>query len=168
LPEFPKQTHSGPHETRKDYDRALLPHKTTAEAIGDLLDRDDLAEPEESVNGRYGHLLPDIPPGDNYLFYTEKRGHPEPLFEWRKRYWSFLLKLNPDQPSPTIQAQPGPYVGPFHWTNRRLRLAEIKRIQTFPDSYKIYGSRRSGQVQIGNAVPPLLAQQVARSVRKTG
>jgi DNA (cytosine-5)-methyltransferase 1 len=120
------------------------------------------------VNGRYGHLLPGIPAGDNYLFYTEKRGHPAPLFEWRSRFWSFLLKLDPNQPSPTIQAQPGPYVGPFHWKNRRLRLPEIKRLQTFPDDYEIVGSRRSAQMQIGNAVPPLLAEQVASALRMTG
>jgi DNA (cytosine-5)-methyltransferase 1 len=160
-PGFPDPTHSGPHETRTSYDRALSAHVTTGEAIGDLEERDDLFEPEEVVNGKYGHLLPGIPPGDNYLFYTAKRGHPAPLFGWRKRFWSFLLKLSPDEPSPTIQAQPGPYVGPFHWRNRRLRLPEIKRLQTFPDDYEIVGSRRSAQVQIGNAVPPLLAEQIA-------
>lgn len=167
-PEFPAPTHGGPHETRKDWDTSLPPHVTTGEAIGDLVGRDDLREPEEAVNGRYGHLLPEIPPGDNYLFYTEKRGHPAPLFKWRSRFWSFLLKLDPGQPSPTIQAQPGPYVGPFHWENRRLRVPEIKRLQTFPDAYEIVGSRRSAQMQVGNAVPPLLAEQVATSLRATG
>jgi DNA (cytosine-5)-methyltransferase 1 len=159
--DFPASTHSGPHETRTAYDETLKPHVTTAAAIGDLADRDDLAEEQEPVNGKYGHLLPDIPPGDNYLFFTAKRGHPKPLFEWRKRYWSFLLKLDPEQPSPTIQAQPGPYVGPFHWRNRRLRLPEILRLQSFPDGYEIVGSRRSAQVQVGNAVPPVLAEKVA-------
>jgi DNA (cytosine-5)-methyltransferase 1 len=134
---------------------------TSANAIADLECRDDLAEPEEEVGGKYGHLLAAIPEGDNYLFYTEKRGHPVPLFGWRKRYWSFLLKLDPDQPAPTIQAQPGPYVGPFHWRNRRLRLLEIKRLQTFPDDFVIAGSRRSAQRQIGNAVPPLLSRKIA-------
>lgn len=161
-------THSGPHETKRVWDTSLLPHVTAGEAIGDLADREDLREPEEEVNGKYGHLLPEIPSGDNYLFFTEKRNHPKPVFEWRKRYWSFLLKLDPEQPSPTIQAQPGPYVGPFHWRNRRLRLAEIKRLQSFPDEYLIHGSRRSAQVQIGNAVPPLLAERVAASLRHLG
>lgn len=165
-PTYPAPTHSGPHETRKGWDTSLSAHVTTGEVIGDLAARDDLREPDEDVNGQYGHLLPSIPPGDNYLFYTEKRGHPSPLFKWRSRFWSFLLKLDPDQPSPTIQAQPGPYVGPFHWLNRRLRLAEIKRLQTFPDTYVIVGSRRSAQKQIGNAVPPLLAEQVAFSLRQ--
>jgi DNA (cytosine-5)-methyltransferase 1 len=159
-PGFPERTHSGPHETRI-WDASMPPHVTTGEAIGDLAERDDSAEPEEVVGGKYGHLLPAIPPGDNYLFYTEKRGHPEPLFGWRKRYWNFLLKLDPGQPSPTIQAQPGPYVGPFHWDNRRLRLPEIKRLQTFPDDYALVGTRRSAQKQIGNAVPPALAEKIA-------
>lgn len=164
MPAFPAPTHGGPHETRKHWDRSLAPHATSGEAIGDLAGRDDLAEPEEIVGGKYGHLLPEIPPGDNYLYFTAKRGHPQRLFGWRKRYWSFLLKLDPAQPAPTIQAQPGPYVGPFHWHNRRLRLLEIKRLQTFPDEHVVVGSRRSAQVQIGNAVPPLLAEQVARAL----
>lgn len=163
-PVLPAPTHSGPHETRRSFDPMLKPHVSTFAAIGDLETRDDLAEPEELVQGKYGHLLPAIPPGDNYLYYTERRGHPDPQFEWRKRFWSFLLKLDPAQPSPTIQAQPGPYVGPFHWSNRRLRLLEIKRLQTFPDGHVICGSRRSAQKQIGNAVPPLLAKQVAAAV----
>lgn len=161
-PALPAPTRGGPHETRRRWDRTLPRHVTSGEAIADLADRDDLSEPEEAVGGKYGHLLPQIPPGDNYLYFTAKRGHPNPLFGWRKRYWSFLLKLDPDQPSPTIQAQPGPYVGPFHWHNRRLRLLEIKRLQTFPDDYLVTGSRRSAQLQIGNAVPPLLGEQVAR------
>jgi DNA (cytosine-5)-methyltransferase 1 len=166
-PTFPEPSHSGPHETRTRYDADLTPHVTAGAAIGDLAGRDELAEEQESVNGKWGHLLPEIPPGDNYLFFTAKRGHPKPIFEWRKRYWSFLLKLDPEQPSPTIQAQPGPYVGPFHWHNRRLRLAEILRLQTFPDGYTVVGSRRSAQVQIGNAVPPQLAEQVSRALAAT-
>jgi DNA (cytosine-5)-methyltransferase 1 len=141
-------------------------HVTAGDAIADLADRDDLAEPEEVVRGKYGHLLPGIPPGDNYLFYTAKRGHPDPQFEWRKRYWSFLLKLDPEQPSPTIQASPGPYVGPFHWENRRLRVMELKRLQTFPDDFVICGNRRSAQRQLGNAVPPLLARRIAEVLIK--
>jgi DNA (cytosine-5)-methyltransferase 1 len=160
-PAMPAPTHAGPHERRVWDQGALALHVTTGESIGDLVDRDDLAEQEEIVAGKYGHLLPGVPPSDNYLFYTAKRGHPEPLFEWRKRYWSFLLKLDPEQPAPTIQASPGPYVGPFHWDNRRLRLLEIKRLQTFPDDFVICGNRRAAQRQIGNAVPPLLARRIA-------
>lgn len=161
MPAFPKATHTGPHERRVWELGGRELHVAAGDAIGDLVDRHDLSEPEEVVCGKYGHLLPAIPPGDNYLFYTAKRGHSEPQFEWRKRYWSFLLKLDPDQPSPTIQASPGPYVGPFHWKNRRLRVMELKRLQTFPDDFVICGNRRSAQRQLGNAVPPLLARRIA-------
>lgn len=162
-PDFPRPTHSGWTETKRRFDTSLTPYVTGRERIGDLEHRDDLAEPDEHVNGEYGELLSRIPPGENYLFFTEKRGHPEPRFRWRSRYWTFLLKLDPDRPSTTIQSKPGPYVGPFHWTSRRLRLLETKRLQTFPDDYRVVAkNRRSWQHQLGNAVPPLLAEIVAR------
>ncbi|MCY7286700.1 MAG: DNA cytosine methyltransferase [Cryobacterium sp.] len=161
-PPFPTPTHSGWSETRRSVDASLAPYVTSRQAIGDLEDRDDLMEAEEQVGGKYGDLLPLIPPGDNYLFLTAKRGYPDPRFEWRTRYWTFLLKLDPDRPSTTIQSQPGPYIGPFHWRNRRLRLLEAMRLQTFPDDYVVIGNRRSAQVQVGNAVPPLLAEVAAR------
>jgi len=160
IPELPSPTHGGRWE-RRDTGWGFKPHVTTGEALAGVCAD---PEPSEQVNGRWGHLLPDIPPGDNYLFYTARRGHPEPIFEWRSRYWSFLLKLDPDRPSPTIQASPGPNVGPFHWENRRLRVPEVKRLMTFPDAFEIVGSRNSAQAQLGNAVPPLLAEQVASAV----
>jgi DNA (cytosine-5)-methyltransferase 1 len=160
-PAHPLPTHSGWSENSVRIDTRLSPYVTSGQTIGDLAGRADLAEPGEQVGGKYGHLLPEIPAGDNYLYFTEKRGHPAPLFGWRKRYWTFLLKLDPERPATTIQSQPGPYIGPFHWENRRLRLLEIKRLQTFPDDYVVVGSRRSAQSQVGNAVPPALAEIVA-------
>lgn len=160
LPELPDATHHGRWERRKT-GGGPLPHVTSGEALHGLVAD---PEPEEVVRGQWGHLLEDIPPGENYLHFTAKRGHPDPVFEWRSRYWSFLLKLDPDKPSPTIQAQPGPNVGPFHWDNRRLRVGELRRLFTFPDDYDFVGKRASVQRQIGNSVPPLLAQAVAEGV----
>ena len=160
LPAFPEPTHGGSWERRLT-GNGEREHVSAGEALDGLVVD---PEPTEEVNGRWGHLLPDVPPGDNYLFYTEHRGHPEPLFKWRSRYWNFLLKLDPSRPSPTIQAQPGPYVGPFHWENRRLRVPELRRLFTFPDWFEFVGSRSSIQSQIGNSVPPLLARSVAEAV----
>ena len=165
-PFFPTPTHSGWTETQRRFDSSLRPYATSREVIGDLESRDDLREAEEGVEGEFGQLLTEIPPGDNYLFFTKKRGHPEPRFEWRSRYWTFLLKLDPDRPSTTIQSQPGPYVGPFHWQNRRLRKLEVMRLQAFPDDYVVVGTRRSAQIQLGNAVPPRLAEVVASGLRR--
>lgn len=160
LPSHPQPTHGGQWERRSSGD-AERPHVTAGEALEGLVTS---PEPGEEVAGKYGHLLPDIPPGDNYLFYTDKRGYADPLFRWRGKYWSFLLKLAPDKPSPTIQAQPGPYIGPFHWENRRLRVAEVKRLFTYPDDFELVGSRSAAQSQLGNSVPPLLAEKVVRAL----
>ncbi len=161
VPELPEPTHFGDWERRTNQGTGVLPHVTTGQALEGLV---TTPEPEEVVRGQWGHLLPGIPPGDNYLFYTAKRGHPDPLFEWRSRYWSFLLKLDPNRAAPTIQAQPGPNVGPFHWENRRLRVPELRRLFTFPDEFEFVGKRISVQAQVGNSVPPLLARRVAEQV----
>jgi DNA (cytosine-5)-methyltransferase 1 len=160
LPDLPEPTHTGKWERRMS-GGGTMPHITAGQALSGLN-----AEPEhgEVLGGQYAHLLPGIPPGDNYLHYTAERGHAEPVFKWRSRYWSFLLKLDPERPSPTIQAQPGPNVGPFHWDNRRLRVGEIRRLFTFPDEFDLVGTRASIQVQLGNSVPPLLAAKVAERV----
>ncbi|MGI8710753.1 MAG: DNA cytosine methyltransferase [Acidimicrobiales bacterium] len=160
LPDLPEPTHHGQWE-RRTTDGGPLPHVTTGEALADLV---TVPEREEVVRGRWGHLLPEVPPGDNYLHYTAERGHPDPIFDWRSRYWSFLLKLDPAKPAPTIQAQPGPNVGPFHWENRRLRVPELRRLFTFPDDFAFVGRRASVQAQLGNSVPPLLARRVADGV----
>lgn len=138
----------------------LEPYRTAWDAIGDL------SEPEDedlAMRGKWANLLPSIPEGQNYLWHTD-RGGGLPLFGWRRRYWSFLLKLAKNKPSWTIQAQPGPAIGPFHWKNRRLSARELCRIQTFPDDVEIVGSRTSIQKQVGNAVPSLLAEVVGRAV----
>lgn len=157
--EFPCETHSekGENGTNKWV------------TCGDILaDFDNITEEEK--NQRPGSkdydLLCKVPPGDNYLFFTEKRGCKNPLFKWKSRYWTFLLKLTPDRPSWTIQASFSNNQGPFHWRNRFLRIEEIKRIQTFDDSYKLYGDTKEQWRQVGNAVPVLLAQVIATQLNK--
>ena len=51
-------------------------------------------------------------------------------------------------------------------TNRRLSVKECKVIQTFPEKYYLDGSLWAQYHQIGNAVPPLLAEHLAKSVKK--
>ncbi len=159
VPELPLPTHFGMVE-RSHSGGGDTPHTTAGEAL-----RRVRSEPEsgELMTGKWADLLPGIPPGNNYLWYTE-RGGGDPLFKWRSRYWNFLLKLSPEAPSPTIQAQPGPNVGPFHWENRRLRVPEVKALFGFPPSFEICGTRRAAQAQLGNSVPPPLAAAVTASV----
>ena len=141
-PQLPEPTHHGRWERRTTGEISGRPHVTTGEALAGLVTTSP--EPEEVLRGQWAHLLPGVPPGDNYLHYTAERGHPEPVFEWRSRYWSFLLKLSPDRPSPTIQAQPGPNVGPFHWDNRRLRVPGAEATLHLPRRLRI---RRESRIR---------------------
>jgi DNA (cytosine-5)-methyltransferase 1 len=158
---FPKPTHL-PADTQKSLlEGRAEPYLTAWDALSDatILHNEDLA-----VRGKWAELLPSIPEGSNYLHHTA-RGKGLPLFGWRRRYWTFLLKLAKNRPSWTIQAQPGPAVGPFHWSNRRLSVRELCRLQTFPDNVHVAGNRGSAQRQIGNAVPSLLAEVMGRAIR---
>jgi len=128
------------------------------DAIGDLSQ-----EALPSALGKWAELLPSIPEGENYLFHTP-HGDGRPLFGYRTRFWSFLLKLAKDQPSWTLPAQPGPSTGPFHWDNRPLSIQEMLRLQTFPADWKVEGGHREQVRQVGNATPPLLAEVFGRSV----
>ena len=56
------------------------------------------------MRGRWADLLPSIPEGENYLWHTD-RGAGVPLFGYRTRYWSFLLKLAKARPGLDIPRQ---------------------------------------------------------------
>jgi DNA (cytosine-5)-methyltransferase 1 len=113
-----------------------------------------------TIRSKWANLLQEIPPGENYLHLTKERGHPRPQFQWRSKYWNFLLKLHPDRPSWTIQSSPGPATGPFHWENRRLSTFECQLLQGFPRSFVFLGNRVKRQRQIGNAVPPPVGRAI--------
>lgn len=141
----------------------LEPFRTAWDALGDLAEPEDVDE--TYVRGRWADLLPSIPEGSNYLHHTD-RGNGLPLFGWRRRYWSFLLKLCKRRPAWTLTAQPGPAIGPFHWHNRRLSRVELMRLQTFPDGYRVAGSLSDVHRQIGNAVPSALGELLALEIRR--
>lgn len=167
---FPEPTHSGPSETTRKWDQEKLPHVTTAQAFKGLA---TIPEAGELVEGQFGDLAAEVPAGQNYLWHTSRYGGRD-VFQWRSRYWTFLLRLDPGRPSSTLQAQPGPYVGPFHWENlpnesgepraRRLRVPELLRLMTFPDNFHVFGGRADVQRQIGNAVPLELGKSVVRAL----
>ncbi|MDO9472009.1 MAG: DNA cytosine methyltransferase [Caulobacter sp.] len=138
--------------------------RTAWDAFGDLF-LSQTERGELQMRGKWADLLPSIPEGLNYLHHTS-RGGGTPLFGWRTRYWSFLLKLAKDKPAWTIQASPGPSTGPFHWENRLLSVMEMKRLQTFPDNYVLKGSYASQRRQLGNAVPSALAEAIAGQLRE--
>lgn len=158
---FPTPTHGQNPDERMDL-FPVEPWLTAWDAIGDL---EKEKHPELKMTGKWADLLPSIPEGKNYLHHTN-RGGGEPIFGWRTRYWSFLLKLAKERPSWTIQAQPGSAIGPFHWKNRRLSMREMCRLQTIPDDYEILGSPTEIQRQLGNAVPSVLGELLGLEIRK--
>ena len=157
-----------PHPTHGSPDKSALldghePYRTAWDAIGGLPEAPN--EPSLEVGGKWGALLPSIPEGQNYLWHTNRGGGLQ-LFGWRTRYWSFLLKLAKNRPSWTIQAQPGSAIGPFHWRSRKLTGHEMCRLQTFPDGLVFDCGRTEIQKMLGNAVPSLLAEALARAIRR--
>lgn len=154
-----------PHPTHGDYKKPELmngfePHVGVGRFIEKYAGNGYAETQEDASKGTYFHELVHVPPGKNYIALSKIEDYDGRTFRSGGRFWNFLHKLHPEQPSITIAAQPGPWVGPFHWENRRLRVPEAAAIQTFPEGYQFVGNRRSIQKQIGNAVPCLLGEKM--------
>ena len=115
-------------------------------------------------------MICSVPPGGNWkdipLSIPSKR-----LEQIRRSGGRTTLygRLHWDKPSFTITTyfnRPGngTYVHPSE--NRMITSAEAARFQSFPDSFQFIGSKSMRTKQIGNAVPPLLAFQIAREIAK--
>ncbi|MGH6689727.1 MAG: DNA (cytosine-5-)-methyltransferase [Gammaproteobacteria bacterium] len=105
-------------------------------------------------------------PGEDSVHIIERHGR-EDLMRYRRDVFDDKYhKLRPDRPSKTIVAHLAKdgngYVHP--WQDRSISVREAARLQSFHDGYVFCGSPSDQWVQVGNAVPPLLAEVIARTL----
>lgn len=84
-------------------------------------------------------------------------------------YSGTWTRLNEDGLAPTITTRfdtpsSGMFTHPI--LDRCLTVREGARIQSFPDNFIFYGSKSSQLKQVGNAVPPLLAMEIAKIIKE--
>lgn len=150
---------------REDYEKAMIEHQEI------LRDLDWLGKPvtqekfDDNSNdqSRLSQMVKDrmymIPPDENYAFVDgtdwSVPGH-EISFIYRR--------TSPLKPAWTVMAYGGGGTYGYHYERQRsqLTLRERARIQTFSDDFRF--KSKGVRAQIGEAVPPLLAQRIAESV----
>lgn len=148
------------------------PKKTVREAITDLMDKDESTVPNHKSDKLSPINLKRI------RAITEGQGRdslPEELqLECHKknaghRHLDTYGRMAWDQPAPTITARfdsfsRGRFGHPV--LDRTITLREGARLQTFPDDFEFLGTKVEVAKQIGNAVPPALAERIAEQVKK--
>ena len=125
---------------------------TTKEAIGDLVklkDNPKFNHVRTNHNDDMKERLAKVPEGKSlYDKYSDS---------WKKCPWN--------EASCTIKENHGGVnIHPIE--PRVITVREMARLQSFPDSFIFKGTKSKQMVQIGNAVPPLLAKAIALSIKK--
>lgn len=102
-------------------------------------------------------IISQVPDGGNI------RDLPEEIWQVRK-YNKAFERMGTFKPSNTIDTGHRNY---FHYAEPRIpTVRESARIQSFPDSFEIVGTRGSQYKQVGNAVPPMLAKIIADKIKE--
>ena len=86
----------------------------------------------------------------------------------RSTYYGRLRRCDPAYTISTYFSRPGNGCHVHYEQDRVLTPREAARLQSFPDSFEFLGSQSATNTQIGNAVPPLLAYQLAGSLGAPG
>ena len=114
-----------------------------------------------------GEALCEIPEPEDAL---EIPNHTYSKYKLRFNGYLGHRRIDPHKPAPTVTARgdnKGGVVVLHHPKNhRRMSARELASTQSFPMNYIFHGTRSSAYRQIGNAVPPLLAEAIARIFSK--
>ncbi len=185
----PQKTHYNPDlekskklTVKNGYAETAVPWRTVRDAIGDLPDPvgTQIRDEKPPFNLHFGRTPTEtsmqryraIPEEGMNRFDLETNAPELTLACWKKKKaggTDLFGRLWWDKPSVTIRTEffkpeKGRYLHPVK--HRPITHREAARIQTFPDSFIFCGSKIEIARQIGNAVPPLLASQIAGSVEK--
>ncbi len=150
---------------------------TLQEAIGDLesCDISEIDHVRKEETGirleritalKVGQTMKDLPERlqhDSFKRRASRRVCDGTPSEKRGGAPSGLKRLSYSEPCLTItSAAPSEFVHPTQ--NRTLTIRECARVQTFPDSFKFCGTDAQKILQIGNAIPPVFAELMARQI----
>lgn len=145
---FPEKTHS------KNKEDNLPQWKTLRDALG-TMPFPELGPDDEVYDGSFSYI---------YMSRNRRRSWDEASFTIQagQRH----IPLHPGSPPMKKLGKDEWQFGKNGECQRRLSVRECARIQTFPDSFKLVGNTSNKYKQIGNAVPSLLAKNMAYAVKK--
>lgn len=101
------------------------------------------------------HIISLVPDGGNYKDLPEE-------FRASRNFHVAWTRFNSQKPAPTIDTGHRHH---FHYKyNRVPTVRECARIQSFPDNFIFLGNKTQQFRQVGNAVPPIMAQEIANQL----
>ncbi len=168
---------------------------TVRDALSDILEIEPITGRKSNITNFNYNLQPQTPyqhylrkgslvlsdhHAPNHGYYVKKRisfikpgeNHKDLPDDYKltSGYSNIYGRLHLDKPADTITANcgcvsaPGRFIHPTQ--DRAISVREAARLQSFPDTYIFKGGLNQKYKQIGNAVPPLLARQVAKIIIK--
>jgi DNA (cytosine-5)-methyltransferase 1 len=122
------------------------------------------------IEAAISDLSPDIPdPKTNHEWtkhskeFIERLSKVSPGGSLYETFFDAFKRQYPGLPSMTIKENHGgTHIHPY--LNRCISAREMARLQTFPDSFFFTGTMKKAMWQIGNAVPPLLGENIGKAV----
>ncbi|MEM3790931.1 MAG: DNA cytosine methyltransferase [Thermoproteota archaeon] len=143
------------------FEHALKEHEEVLRKLGyygvPVSENDEFIESSEVLKRLFL-----IPPGGNYEFVKGTE------YEVKALMSNIYRRLNPLVPSPAVIAYGGGGTWGYHYKRSRGKLTnkERARLQTFPLNVDFSGSTQEVRAQIGEAVPPIGAYNIALAVKE--